>query len=408
MNSTKYLLIGGGLASNEAAKAIRKKDDGEIILIGAEPHLPYNRPPLSKEFLRGDKPLEKLFLAPKGYYAENNIKIFLERSVIGLDLSKKIASIDDGEEITFEKVLIATGGRPVRLNLPGNELRGMFYLRTINDSLNIQSVVENTKRFVLVGAGFIGMELASSLTKLGLEVIVIERGEYIWRRFLDERTAHFFQDYYSHKGIQFILNDSVIKIVGGTDVKGVELQSGKSIACDFIGVNIGIIPNVELGRQAGLKVDDGIWINEFMQSSHPDVYCAGDVANYPDPNFGKHRRVEHWGHAYYCGQLAGSNMVAETAKYDNLTSLWSNVFDLSLSFLGDESDYDHILLRGNYQDESFIVLYIKNDVLKAYLGVNASAKSFAPLRKIILTRQNIKDHIQELQDPNFDLSHLIE
>jgi NADPH-dependent 2,4-dienoyl-CoA reductase/sulfur reductase-like enzyme len=408
MKSTKYLLIGGGLASGQAAKQLRESDPhSPITLVGQEPYVPYDRPPLSKEFLRGEKSREALLFDPEQYYRDHAIELVLGVAVLELNLTSKTALLDNGEAIAFEKALIATGGHPVRLSLPGADLAGVHYLRTLDDSEAISGQGTQGKRAVIIGAGFIGMEVAASLTKKGVKVTVIEAQPHIWARFADATLAGFFQDYCVQKGVTFHTSELVTEIRGEGRASSVRTKSGKEVPCDLVCIGVGIVPNVELARQAGLNVDNGVVVNEYLESSHPDIYAAGDVANYLDPVFKKRRRVEHWGHAEYCGQLAGQNMAGARNPYDLLTYVWSDIFDLHLEFAGDESEVDQVLLRGRFQDRSFTVLYLKRSVLTAYFAVNTSSKEFPALQDLIRRKQDLTGKEAQLQDPVFGIKGLL-
>ena len=408
MKSTKYLLIGGGLASSQAAKQLREQDPhGAITLVGEEPHVPYDRPPLSKEFLRGEKPRDALFFDPEQYFRDQGVGLVLGVAAQRLDLGKKTALLANGEGIAFEKALLATGGRPVHLKLPGGDLPGVHYLRTLDDSAAIAAEAGPGKRAVLIGAGFIGMEVAASLTQQGVQVTVIEAQSHIWPRFTDSSLAGFFQDYCTERGVTFHTNEMVTEIRGKGRPSSVLTRSGKALPCDFVCIAVGIVPNVELAQQAGLRVDNGIVVNEYLQSSHPDIYAAGDVANYLDPVVGKRRRVEHWGHAEYCGQLAGQNMAGGRTPYDLLTYVWSDIFDLHLEFAGDESEHDRVLLRGRSQDKSFTVLYLKHQALTAYFAINASSKEFPALQRLIRLKKDLTGKEAQLQDPTSAVKQLL-
>jgi len=408
MKSTKYLLIGGGLASSQAAKQIRKADpQSPITLVGDEPYVPYDRPPLSKEFLRGEKPREALFFDPEQYLRDHGIDLILGVAVKQLDLPNKTAILAKGEPMTFEKALIATGGRPVRLKLRGSDLPGVYYLRTLDDSAAIHAAAIPGKRAVFIGAGFIGMEVAASLTQQGVQVTVIEAQPHIWARFADATLAGFFQGYCADKGVTFYTNEMAAEIKGTARSSAVVTRSGREIPCDFVCIGVGIVPNVELAQQAGLKVDNGIVVNEYLQASHPDVYAAGDVANYLDPIFGKRRRVEHWGHAEYCGQVAGQNMAGANRKYDLLTYVWSDIFDLHLQFAGDETEHDQVLVRGRFEDKAFTVLFLKQHVLTAYFAVNTGAKDFGALQRLIRGKKDLSGKEALLQDPTVAVKGLL-
>jgi NADPH-dependent 2,4-dienoyl-CoA reductase/sulfur reductase-like enzyme len=407
MRNTKYLLIGGGLASSQAAKELRKGDpDASITLAGEEPYIPYDRPPLSKEFLRGEKRPSELFFDPEPHFRDHRIDLILGVAVQRLDLRTKAARMADGETITFEKALLATGGRPIRLKLPGSELSGVHYLRTLGDSAAIASEASPGKQAVIIGAGFIGMELAASLTQRGVRVTVVEAQSHIWPRFTDAALAGFFQNHCTQRGVTFRTNETVTAIQGPARVSSVHTSSGHELPCDFMCIGVGIVPNVELAQQAGLDVSNGIIVNEYLQSSHPDIYAAGDVANYPDPFFGKRRRVEHWGHAEFCGQLAGQNMAGARHPYDLLTYVWSDIFDLHLEFAGDESEHDQILLRGRLRDKSFTILYLKQRALRAYFSINASAKDLPLLQRLIRQKTDLAGKEAQLQDPTVPIKSL--
>ncbi|MGH7432312.1 MAG: NAD(P)/FAD-dependent oxidoreductase [Candidatus Methylomirabilales bacterium] len=408
MRSTRYLLIGGGLTSSQAAKQLREQDPhGSVTLVSEEPYVPYDRPPLSKEFLRGEKPRDALFFDPEQYFRDQGVDLILGVRVQRLEPANKTALLASGEAIAFEKALLATGGRPVRLKLPGGDLPGVHYLRTLDDAAAIAAEAAPGKRAVFIGAGFIGMEVAASLTQRGIRVTVIEAHPHIWARFANPTLAGFFQDYCAQKGVTFHTNDTVMEIRGSGRPSSVLTRSGKELPCDFVCIGVGIVPNVELAQDAGLQVANGVVVNEYLQSSHPDIYAAGDVANYLDPVVGKRRRVEHWGHAEYCGQLAGQNMAGARNPYDLLTYVWSDIFDLHLEFAGDETEHDQVLLRGHFQDKSFTVLYLKHDVLRAYFAINTSSNEFPALQRLIRLKKDLTGHDAQLQDPTFAIKGLL-
>ncbi|MGQ0812598.1 MAG: NAD(P)/FAD-dependent oxidoreductase [Nitrospiraceae bacterium] len=400
MKSTRYLLIGGGLASSQAVKQLRQQDaDAAITLVSDEPYAPYDRPPLSKEFLRGEKPKDQLFFDPDAYFHEARINLRLGTQVQRLDLPRKEAWLSDGQAIAFDRALLATGGRPVRLMIPGANLPGVHYLRTIDDAAGIAAQATKNSRAVVIGAGFIGLEVAASLTQRGVHVTVIEAQPHIWPRFADAALAEVVQNYCTGKGVEFRTNERVNDIHRHDHALSVVLKSGVILPCNFVCIGVGIVPNVELAQQAGLTVDNGIVVNEFLQTSHSDIYAAGDVANYVDPLFNKRRRVEHWGHAEYCGRLAAQNMTGARNPYDLVSYVWSDIFDLHLEFAGDESEHDQILMRGQPEAMSFTLLYLKQHALRAYFAVNANPKEFQPMQRLIRSRSNLNGKEALLRDP---------
>ena len=405
----KYLLIGGGIACHAAAKQIRRTDpEGSILIAGEEPLPPYDRPPLSKEVLRGERTPEDIVFDSATALAEQRIELALGVRVESLDLASKQATLSGGETISFEKALIATGGSPIRLPLPGADLEGVHYLRTASDATAIAADAQPERTAVVIGGGFIGLEVAASLTQRGVSVTVIEALPHIWSRFADAELAGYFQRYCSDRGVVFRTSETVTELRGEGRVSGVLLKSGDELVCDFVCIGVGIQPNVELAQTAGLTVDNGIVVDEFLRTSHPDVYAAGDVANYPDNIFQKRRRVEHWGHAEYCGQVAGRNMAGEESAYNFLTYVWSDIFDLRLEFAGDETESDTVLRRGRFEDNRFTVLYMKGGLLTAYFAINTEAREFSVFRRLILMKKDLTGRESELEDPATELRPLLQ
>jgi NADPH-dependent 2,4-dienoyl-CoA reductase/sulfur reductase-like enzyme len=369
--------------------------------------LPYDRPPLSKEFLRGLKTRAQITYDSPAFFEEKHIRTVLGDPVVQLDPGARKATLESGESFRFERALIATGGEPVRLALQGSSLAGIHYLRTLEDAEAIRSEATAGKRAVVIGAGFIGMELAASLTGLGVRATVVEALPHIWAKFLDRDLADHVRRYCEERGIAFLAGEKVREFRGDDRVRTVATLSGKEIECDFVCVGIGIRPRVELARSAGLEVQDGIVVNERFQTSHPDIFAAGDVANFPDPIFGKRRRVEHWGHAESSGQVAALNMAGQGQAYDFLSYAWSDVFDLHIEFAGDEGGHDQVVVRGAPESGSFTVLYLAGGVLTAYLAVNTRSREFPKFQKLIRRKTPLAGREDDLADPGFDLKTLI-
>ncbi|HLE82201.1 MAG TPA: FAD-dependent oxidoreductase [Dehalococcoidia bacterium] len=405
---TTYLLIGGGLAGAKAAEQLRRQDSqAAITLVSDEAVLPYDHPPLSKELLRGEWPRERVFFQTESFYREQGITLRIGTPARRLDLSKKKVTLADGANLEFDKLLLATGARPRKLRVPGAELPGVHYLRTLSDCEALTDEARRGRRAVVIGAGFIGMEVAASLTQLGVQVTVLEAAPCIWSRFLDEKLAGHLQRFYESKGISFRVGVTPTAVHGEERARAVTTASGEELPCDFVCVGVGVEPNTELATEAGLKVENGVVANEYLETSHPDVYAAGDVVSYYDPVFEKQRRVEHWGHAEYTGLLAAQNMAGERSKYDLLSYVWSDIFDLHLEFAGEEKEYDQLLVRGSLAENAFIVLYVKLGILRAYLAINASQREFPPLQRMIRRKVDLSAKAAQIQDPGVELRSLL-
>ena len=378
-------------------------------MITSDRYYPYDRPPLSKDYLKGKIDKEMLFFEPEDFYKRDNLEVILKKKVEKIDTEDKIAILEDGDNISFNKALIATGGSPRKLGINGENLRGVHYLRTLDDADGIKSEISKGKNAVIIGGGFIGIEVASSLTMLGVRTTVIEVMPYIWSTFVDEKISIFIQKYFETKGVQFILNESVKEIEGDERVKAVVLNSGKKLNADFVVIAVGIKPNVEIAQQSGINVNNGIVVNEYLQTNHPDIYAAGDVANILDPISGKRRRIEHWNNAEYSGKLAARNMLGRNESYNFISSIWSDIFDLHIESAGDTRDYDEYVIRGKFQLEKpkFSVIYIKGGVVKGYLAINRNVKELVSLNKLVQKGVNVSNKRDMLVDENFDLQKLL-
>jgi NADPH-dependent 2,4-dienoyl-CoA reductase/sulfur reductase-like enzyme len=409
VKDVKYLLIGGGLAGFHAAKQIRRADaEGPVLIVSEESLPPYDRPPLSKEYLRGEKSADEIVFEPVEKFTEQQIEIALGVRAESLDVASKMVALSDGETVRFEKALLATGGRPVMLSqLPGITLPGVHYLRTAADVDAIARDAVAGRKALIIGGGFIGVEVAASLTQRGVEATVIEAQPRIWSRFADESLAGYIEEYCGKRGVAFLTNDLVTELRGDDRVRSAVTRSGRTLDCDLVVIGVGIVPNIELAQAAGLAVENGIVVDEQLRTSAPDVYAAGDVINYPDAAFGKRRRVEHWGHAEYSGQIAGRNMAGNSDSYDFISYVWSDIFDLHLEFAGDESEHDRTLLRGSFANDSFIVIYLKAGLVTAYFAVNTDVREYSTVRRLIRAKKDVSGHESEIENPSFNLRGLL-
>lgn len=347
-----YLIVGGGLAAASAVDGIRELDpSGSIALVTDEPEPPYQRPPLSKEFIQyPDVPRSLLYVKPEGWFEEQDgIELVTRQKVLVLDPADMSVTTARGNEFRAPRILLATGGRARRLDIPGSDLPGVFALRTVEDSEAIREAAVSGARAVLIGAGFVGMELAASLTAHDVSSTVVEKLDRVWGRVLPPELAAWMRTHYEDRGVAFRLGSTVERFVGSDWIEALVVE-GESIPCDLAVVGIGMDPCDGLAADAGLAVADGVRVDEFGETSHPHIYAAGDVARFPDPVFGGHTRVEHWEHAREHGRQVGRNMAGERERYDLLSYFFSRVFDLSVNAVGRPDQADRTVVWGEPGD----------------------------------------------------------
>lgn len=412
MREFDYLIVGGGLAAASAVDGIRAADEaGTILMLTAESQPPYHRPPLSKEFLRRrGAERDLLHVKPENWFQkEARVTLRTKQRVISLDPRELSVTTAGGEEYQAKCVLLATGGRPRTLPVPGADLEGVHTLRTVEDSeaLRDAAASEETGTAILVGSGFIGMELAASFTTLGLQVTVVETRERVWPELLPPELSAFVQDYFEQRGVRFRLGSSVAEFRGDRRVRTALLDEGEELPCGVATVGIGILPNDELAGRAGLAVLDGIVVDTYGESSHGYIYAAGDVARFPDPVFGERTRVEHWDHAKAHGRLVGQNMAGDREPYDHLSYFFSDVFDLSLSVFGRPATADRVIVRGELDPEKSLVFCGEDGRLSAAILINANDE-LERARKLVRRRPLIDEVEKELLDPESALTEVVD
>jgi len=399
-----YLIIGSGIAGYNALKELLQlKPNSKIIMVSSDKYYPYDRPPLSKDYLRGKLEKDMLFFESDDFYKRDNLEIILNKSVERIDTGSKEAILSDGNTISFNKALITTGGRPRKLNIPGSE--NALYLRTLDDSDKIREAASKSKNALIIGAGFIGVEVASSLTTLGVKTTVVEVMPYIWNTFVDEKVSRVIQQYLESKGISFILNDSLKEIQG----KNAITSNSRRLETDMLLIAVGITPNVELAKESGIQVDNGIIVNEYLETSAKDIYAAGDIANIFDPREGRRKRIEHWNNAEYTGKLAARNMTGNREAYNFISSIWSDIFDIHIESAGETRNYDEYVIRGKFESQRprFSVIYLKGGTIKGYLAINRNVKEIVALNKLIQKQVEVSSKKDKLVEESFDLQKLL-
>ena len=370
MKHERFVIIGASLAGASAAAALREGGfDGTVELIGAEPQLAYNRPPLSKGYLRGQERFEDQLVNPADYYTQHDIKLRLGVRVTRVDPGRKVVGLDGGEEVPYDRLLVATGGRNRTLTTPGAELPGIFQLRTVEDCDRIRAVARSGARAVVIGLGFIGSEVSASLRQMGLAVTAIEGHPVPLARVLGNEVGTVLAEIHREKGVELVMEDAVAAFEGAGRLERLRTKGGRTLECDLVVAGIGIVPNSELLAGAGAAVDNGILVDALCQSSLPGVYAAGDVANHLHPLFGR-LRVEHWNNGFQQGRAAARTMLGGTQPYDYLHSFWSDQYEHLLEYVGYATHWDRVVFRGDPGSRKFLGFFLKDGTLRAAMGLN--------------------------------------
>src|SRR3989475_6763378 len=378
MNPRRIVIIGAALAGATAAVTLRDEGfDGEIQLIGAERQLPYNRPPLSKGYLRGEERLEDQLVNPPGIYAEKSIRLGLGTRAMAIDATKKHVEVEDGERIAYDRLLVATGGRNRSVSIPGAELGGVLQLRTVEESDRIRARAQQGRRAVVVGLGFIGSEVAASLRQLGVEVTALAPDKAPLARVLGGEVGEVLAAIHREKGVELVLGDSVAAFEGSGRVERVRATSGRLIECDFVVAGIGIVPNTELLAAAGAEVDNGVLVDEHCRTSLPDVFAAGDVTNHLHPVFGR-LRVEHWNNGYQQGRAAARSLLGGAQPYDYIHSFWSDQYEHTLEYVGFAKRWDRLVFRGRFETRKFLGFYLDSGIIRAAVGLDRGGDPHDP------------------------------
>ncbi len=369
-----FVIVGASLAGAKTAEALRKKGfDGRIVLLGDEAERPYERPPLSKDYLMGRSEKEKIYVHPEGWYTEHQVDLRLHTRVSAIDAGRHEVSTDRGEPIGYDKLLLATGSSPRRLNLPGADRDGVFYLRGVEDCEALKAALQTATRVAVIGAGWIGLEVAAAARTLGVEVTVLERGELPLLRVLGRELAQLYADVHHAHGVDLRFGVQVAEITGdGRRTTGVLLADGTHIDADMVVIGVGITPNTGLAEAAGLAVDNGIQVDEHLCSSDPDIYAAGDVANAFHPSLHKHIREEHWASALNQPATAAQSMLGHDAVYDRVPYFYSDQYELGMEYSGyvEPGDYDEVVFRGDVGKREFVAFWVKDHVVLAGMNVN--------------------------------------
>jgi NADPH-dependent 2,4-dienoyl-CoA reductase/sulfur reductase-like enzyme len=408
MNGSRFVILGGGMVAGYAAKQLVEVGlkPGELAILSADNSVPYERPPLSKGFLAGKDSEEAIRINPEDFYRKQGIELKLECEISAVDPKRKRLVLKSGGEFGFEKLIAATGARPRELNLPGANLRNVYYLRSLNDSKTIRSALEKVEHAVVIGGGFIGMEVAALLTQKGIKVTMVLSDDRIWKRLFSPEMSRFFEAYYAARGVRLIKSTAVTELRGDGVVSSAVLRDGQSISCELVVAGIGVQPAVEMLANSGLAIGDGIMVNRYLETSQPDLFAAGDVANYEDVVFGKRRRVEHWDNAVSQGQHCARVLMGERIPFKHVPYFFSDVFDLSYEYWGDSSGADQIIHRGDFFSKSSSVWWLRQKAVVATFTMKRPEEERDVAPKWIESRQILS--AKKLEDASQPITTALE
>jgi 3-phenylpropionate/trans-cinnamate dioxygenase ferredoxin reductase subunit len=400
-----HVIVGASLAGAKAAETLRQEGfDGRLVLVGAEDARPYERPPLSKDYLRGEVGREKVYVHDESFYAEHDIELRIGSMAVGLDTSSTELELDDGERLRYDRLLLATGSEPRRLSVPGGDLDGVLYLRSVDDSDVIRARLDRGGAVVVIGAGWIGAEVAASARQRGLEVTIVEPASVPLERVLGAEVGAVYRDIHADNGVRMLMSTGIERFEGGRAVERVRTDDGHELACDFVVVGVGVEPRVQLASRAGIETDNGIAVDPLLETRVPSVFAAGDVANAHHPFYGERIRVEHWANALHQGPAAARNMLGRAEPYDRLPYFFSDQYDVGMEYSGLAREWDRIVFRGDPASREFVAFWLNGDRVVAGMNVNVWDVA-EPIRRLIAERVAVGD--ERLADPSVPIDELV-
>jgi 3-phenylpropionate/trans-cinnamate dioxygenase ferredoxin reductase component len=403
----EFLLIGGGMASANCASELRKRGaGGEILLVGREPEVPYERPPLSKEYMRGESERTAAYANPPSWYEENEVELLTGHNVMSLDPRQRSAKLQGGDEVRFEKALIATGANVNILHVDGARNDRIHYLRTFANSDAIREEAEQAEHVVLIGGSYIGSEVAASLTAKGTQCTMVMLEEVALSRTFGEEVGRYFQDVLESHGVKVLGGEELESFEGAGHVEAVATKSGKRIECDEVVIGAGVHPDVMLAERAGLAVENGITCDSQLEASVEGIYAAGDVCSYDSVVHGRRLRIEHWDVALQQGRAAGANMLGEGEAYDVVPYFFSDLADwASLEYVGPAQDWDEVVWRGERDSGEFSAWYLKDGRVAGCLSVERS-EDLGRARELLAEGTDVAADREKIADPDSDLAEI--
>ena len=383
------VIVGAGHGAGQVVATLKQhKYDGRIILLGDEEYPPYQRPPLSKKFLAGEMPPERLYFKPESFYDDPNIEVRLNTRVVGIDRDAACARTDAGDRIPYDTLVLATGSRVRRIPVEGSDLGGVFYLRSIGDVNDIRAKLADARRLVIIGAGYIGLEVAAVTNKLGLDVTVVELADRVMSRVVSEQVSAFYQREHYEQGVNLLLSTGIRAFRGNGAVRAIETDDGRELPTDLAIVGVGILPNTELAADAGLEVDNGIIVDDRCRTVDPSIYAIGDCTSHPNAIYERRVRLESVHNALEQAKTAAANICGIDSRYSQVPWFWSDQYDLKMQIAGLSQGFDEVVLRGSPDDRSFACAYLRRGRLIAVDAIHAP-RDFMQSKALIERRAEI-------------------
>ncbi len=400
------VIVGAGQSAIQCITSLRKEDySGLITLVGEEEHLPYQRPPLSKGFLEDTVSNERLYFKKLEFFIENKVQLKLGAKAEEIDIENNNIHLSDNTKLSFDKLVFATGSSVRKLDFPGKDLNSIHYLRGLDDALSIKEDLQTKQNIVVVGAGYIGLEVAAIAAKQNKSVTVIEMADRVMNRTVDPQISDYYLNLHQKNGVTFKFNTSLKEIVGTNNPEKVICSDGTEVQADMVIIGAGIMPNVELAENAGLSCDNGIVVNEFGKTDHANIYACGDCTNHPNKLLNKKIRLESVHNAMEQSKTVASSIINKSLAYNQIPWFWSDQYDHKLQIVGLSGDHDKVTMRGDMSEAKFMMFYTKDEKLIAVDAVNNS-KEFLICKKLVANKVTIKP--DEISNPATNLNDLIE
>jgi 3-phenylpropionate/trans-cinnamate dioxygenase ferredoxin reductase component len=406
-------MIGGGIAAANCARHLREEGaDGEVLIVGREPDPPYNRPPLTKTYMRGEESRDDILFRPDAWFAEQDIEVMTRASVMKLDARERVVTLANKQQIEFEQALLATGANVRILHVDGAALDGIHYLRTMRNADAIRQELDAAERVALIGGSYIGTELAASLTKVGKRCELIMLESITLERFHGPEVGRYFHDLLIEHGVTIHGSQELARFEGAGRVERVVTKSGLEVACDMVVIGAGVHPDIHLAEQAGIETAGaaagGVLTDRFLETSVPGIFAAGDIAEYDSVVHGRRLRIEHWDVAFNQGRYAALNLLGRGREYDVVPYFWSDLADWSsMEYVGPASDWDEIWLRGTMTEGEFTAWYIQDGRVAAALTVGRS-DDLTVAAQLLSAKADVSAHRSLIEDPGADLTALVE